>query len=206
MKIQIVCVLSFLIQFSMKPSLLLSFLTVILFGCNKQLPAPNGDDSFTLYTIKSGNHHSQLSPYKALEISEMRFVVMFDHSAVYHSIDPENQNDINKLFGFADNEMQHHEYSARFGWRWSDGALRLFAYVYNNSVLLTSELGSFPLNREIHCSIKINSDTYTFKAGEQVVHMSRESTTPLAKGYQLYPYFGGDEPAPQEIRIWIKEE
>ncbi len=30
------------------------------------------------------------------------------------------------------------------------------------------------------------------------------STTPLAKGYLLYPYFGGDEVAPHDINIWIK--
>ena len=122
------------------------------------MPAPNGDDTFTLYTIKPGGHHSQLSPYKSLEIAEMRFVVMFDNSAIYQTVDPENQNDINKLYGFSDNEMQHHEYSARFGWRWSDGALWLFAYVYNTTELLTTEIGSFPLNNEIHCSIKINID------------------------------------------------
>jgi hypothetical protein len=34
--------------------------------------------------------------------------------------------------------------------------------------------------------------------------LPRTSTTPLAKGYLLYPYFGGDETAPHAIKIAIK--
>ncbi len=135
----------------------------------------------------------------------MKFTVMFDHSAIYQTVDPENQEDINKLFGFSDNDQHHQQFSARFGWRWSEGALRLFAYVYNNGELQTQEIRGFPLNQEINCSIKINADTYTFAAGESVVQMPRGSSTSMAKGYQLYPYFGGDEPAPHEVRIWIRD-
>ncbi|MEO5783498.1 MAG: hypothetical protein ABIQ07_09520 [Ginsengibacter sp.] len=35
--------------------------------------------------------------------------------------------------------------------------------------------------------------------------LPRTSTTAKAIGYKLYPYFGGDETAPHEIDIWIKE-
>jgi len=35
--------------------------------------------------------------------------------------------------------------------------------------------------------------------------MSRASSTATAVGYKLYPYFGGDEAAPHDINIWIKE-
>jgi hypothetical protein len=34
--------------------------------------------------------------------------------------------------------------------------------------------------------------------------MSRTAATEKAKGYRLYPYFGGDELAPHQINIWIK--
>jgi hypothetical protein len=29
--------------------------------------------------------------------------------------------------------------------------------------------------------------------------------TTKAKGYQLYPYFGGNELAPHDMHIWIKD-
>jgi hypothetical protein len=35
--------------------------------------------------------------------------------------------------------------------------------------------------------------------------MTRESKTEKAEGYKLFPYFGGDETAPHNISIWIKE-
>ncbi len=35
--------------------------------------------------------------------------------------------------------------------------------------------------------------------------MPRASTTVKSSGYKLYPYFGGDEFAPHDVRVWIKE-
>ena len=188
----------------MKPLTILPVVAMILFSCSKQETAPNGDKSFTLYKIGQGEHSSLPHPYRSIETGEIKFTVIFDNSAIYQTVDPENQEDINKLFGFSDNDQHHQQFSARFGWRWSEGALHLFAYVYNNGELQTRELGSFSLNEEISCSIKINADTYTFTAAETVVQMPRGSITSIAKGYQLYPYFGGDEPAPHEVRIWIR--
>ena len=48
--------------------------------------------------------------------------------------------------------------------------------------------------------------TYLFSVEEKSVTLPRLSTTAMAKGYRLYPYFGGDETAPHDVRIWIKEE
>ena len=136
----------------------------------------------------------------------MKFTVRFDSSAIYQTTDRENQYDINKLYGFSDNNMDHHQYSARFGWRWSDGALRLFAYVYNEGKVESKELSAVNIGEEIHCSIKVQSDTYLFSLNNQLTEMPRKSTTLTGKGYQLYPYFGGDELAPHEVDIWIKRE
>ncbi|WP_462255410.1 hypothetical protein [Ferruginibacter sp.] len=46
---------------------------------------------------------------------------------------------------------------------------------------------------------------YIFKSGNITVTMPRYVTSAEVKGYQLYPYFGGDETAPAEIYILIKE-
>ncbi len=136
----------------------------------------------------------------------MKFVVKFDSTAIYSTVDPGNQDDINKLFGFSDNGMDHHRYSARFGWRWSGGALRLFAYVYNNAVVETKELTSITVGAEITCTIRIMQDHYLFIVNDTQEQLPRASTTQIGKGYQLYPYFGGDEVAPHTVNIWMKEE
>jgi hypothetical protein len=133
----------------------------------------------------------------------MNFVVRFDSSAIYETQLAENQYDINKLYGFSDNNTDHHQYSARFGWRWSDKALRLFAYVYNEGAVTSKELTRIDIGTEINCSIKLNGAHYLFTANGTTTEMPRLSTTEKAKGYQLYPYFGGDELAPHQINIWI---
>lgn len=160
---------------------------------------------FVQYTIPKGAQYSDKSGYTASNYEQLSFVVKFDSSAIYQTINPSNQSDINKLFGFSDNKMQHHEYSARFGWRWSDNALRLFGYVYNNSVMSFKELGTIEIGAENNCSIKVSNDTYVFSLNGKETTMPRASATATAQGYKLFPYFGGDEVAPHTISIWIKE-
>lgn len=186
---------------------------VLLFcACQKEktfettLGAKNSSPSFKEYIIPQGEHYATENPLKLLDLSELKFAVKFDSSAIYQTSDAENQYDINKLYGFADNGDFHQQFSARFGWRWSDGALRLFAYTYNNGVRDSKELGTVAIGEEVHCAIKVSGEQYVFTLNDKVETMSRLSTTEKGKGYQLYPYFGGDEAAPHEVRIWIKEE
>jgi hypothetical protein len=167
-------------------------------------PAPQ-TTGFISYKIRQGEQFSDKSAIKAVETAEMKFIVKFDSSSIYQCIDPANQYDINKLFGFSDNNGPHHVFSARIGWRWSDNALRLFGYIYNNGVQENKEIAAIAIGKEINCRIKATSTSYIFTVDGTAVTMPRLSTTPLAKGYQLYPYFGGDELAPHDITIQIKE-
>ena len=162
-------------------------------------------NEFVKYTIPKGEQYCDISTYSAVNYQQLSFVVKFDSSAIYQTVSSSNQTDINKLFGFSDNNAQHHQYSARFGWRWSNNALRLFGYIYNNSVMSFKELGTVAIGVETNCSIKVNLDTYVFTLNGKETTMPRASTTATAGGYKLYPYFGGDETAPHTISVWIKE-
>jgi hypothetical protein len=191
-------------------------LSLILFSCSKKqaqadshsaitdTPAKPSDD-YVKYSIQKGAQYCNETGYVAVEYSELAFKVRFDSSSIYKNKDAKNQGDINKLLGFSDNNALHHQYSARFGWRWSNNALRLFAYVYNASVMSCKEAGTVKIGDENNCSIKVNGDTYIFTLNNQQVTMPRASTTPFAEGYKLFPYFGGDEVAPHPISIFIKE-
>ena len=161
--------------------------------------------SFITYTIKKGLHFADLNSFQAVSYTEQKFIVDFDSSAKYQSKDPNNQGDINKLYGFADNDSLHHSFSARFGWNWVNNALWLHAYVYNNGIILKQTLITIPLNKEANCSIKVNSNNYVFTVNGNAVTVPRASKTPTGKGYKLYPYFGGDEFAPHDIKVMIKE-
>jgi hypothetical protein len=171
---------------------------------NKDLSSSNDPKGFTRYTIRQGSQFCDQSIYAAVETNQMNFIVLFDSSAIYQTSMAENQDDINKLFGFSDNNSDHHQYSARFGWRWSDHALRLFAYVYNEGERISKEISTVNIGKEINCSIQVKGDHYVFTADGVTETMPRIASTEKGKGYQLYPYFGGDEVAPHEINIWIR--
>lgn len=182
-------------------------------GCKKEAaenlstqPLLSTSDAFVKYVIPKGQHYAIGNDLKAVEQTVLSFTVRFDSSCIYQTANPENQWDINKLYGFSDNGAAHQQYSARFGWRWSEGALRLFAYTYNKGVREAKELMTVPVGKELRCSIKAGPETYLFTVDGKSESMPRLSTTPAAKGYRLYPYFGGDETAPHEVRIWIREE
>jgi hypothetical protein len=199
----------------MKNIICLSGLLFLLFSCKKEdattLKKPHGGGGttttqFTKYTIYKGQNYADINRYVSTSYSELKFIAKFDSSAIYANVNPDNQLDINKLYGFSDNNsLSHQQYSARFGWRWSDNALRLFGYVYNNGVRASKELGTVAIGSEINCSIKVNPKSYVFTLNGVVDSLPRTSTTVKANGYKLYPYFGGDEPAPHTIYIWIKE-
>lgn len=160
--------------------------------------------AFIHYQIKSGQHSATHPPFTSIETDSLQFMVRFDSSAIYQSLKAENQYDINKLYGFADNEADHHQFSARFGWAWHDGALQLYAYVYNGGKRESKHLGVVPIGAEVSCLLAVTASEYVFGFGDERAALPRTSTTPKAKGYLLYPYFGGDEVAPHNINIWIK--
>lgn len=171
----------------------------------KETPPLESSKDYEQFTIKQGEQFCDKNGYLPVDVSEMAFKVKFDSSAIYTTKDPKNQKDVNKLFGFSDNNAAHHDFSARFGWRWSNNALRLFAYTYNAGVLGIKEMGTVEIGTENDCSIKVAGETYIFTLNGVSASMLRSSTTATGSGYQLYPYFGGNEMAPHDIRILIKQ-
>lgn len=192
---------------------ILSIAMLILSACSKKVEQEDSNifckkentHNYIEYTIFKGEQFCNKSIFAPVKTSDLSFKVRFDSSAIYTTTSSNNQADINKLYGFSDNNAAHHEYSARFGWRWSDNALRLFAYVYNNSVMNFKELGTIKIGEENDCSIKVSGNEYIFGLNGKETNIPRASTTPDAEGYKLFPYFGGNELAPHKISIWIED-
>lgn len=160
---------------------------------------------YTLYTIKKGQHDASPRPFKTISLTEQKFSVVFDSSCVYTSTTPANQADINKLYGFSDNNGLHQSYSARWGWRWYNNKLSLQAYVYNKGSWTYSDIGTIAIGTVNTCSIKVQKGSYLFTLNNTIkVTVPRAATTTKGAGYQLYPYFGGDEVAKKDVKIWIK--
>jgi hypothetical protein len=164
--------------------------------------------NFTKYLIKSGSHYCDRSRLAFFYSSEMTFIVRFDSSAIYKTVSAENQYDINKLFGFTDNySLDPLKNSARMGWRWSDDSLRVFAYIHRNGgAHELTEIRTIAINHDYTMSVKVTPNHYVFLVDRDSIVMPRNSSNSKAYGICLYPYFGGDEPAPRDIAIWMQGE
>jgi hypothetical protein len=191
----------------MKAISVMFLMTTFFISCDKLNIVNKDSEGFITYKILKGQQSSSPAQYKYYSsLTEMKFTAKFDSSAIYATVNPTNQLDINKLYGFADDDKQHHASSARIGWRWYTNRLELFGYVYNDSVRTTQLITQVPLKTEIPCSIKVDGTRYVFTANGTQITMPRTAKTTTGKGYRLYPYFGGDEMAPQDITIQIRED
>lgn len=157
----------------------------------------------TTYTIKKGQH-STSNKMAPLAVTKMAFKVTFDSSAIYKTKNPENQADINKLYGLSDCSSHHHQNSARFGWRWFNGQLEIHAYGYSAGKRSFTFITSVELNEENTYTLELTENEYIFKVKDKVISMER-ACSGTSTGYKLYPYFGGDEKAPHNITITIED-
>lgn len=167
-------------------------------------PAPPSKSvSEVVYVIPKGEHRSQ-GGFALVTGNKFRFKATFDSTAIYQTVEPIHQADANKLYGFSDCYSPHHSNSARFGWRWLDGKLEILAYCYQDGERHNELLDSVALNKSYDYEIEIQADAYLFRLNGVEKKMPRGcSGRPF--GYKLYPYFGGQEVAPHEVRIKIQD-
>jgi hypothetical protein len=168
--------------------------------------------TFKKYTIQEGAHYCDQNVLSSVSGISMNFVAKFDSTAIYPAVitDYNHAYDVNKLYGFSEGFNNQYN-SARIGWRWLDGALQLFAYVYVKGTLLRDPVSYDPpfiksvaIGSEINCSISISGGNYIFTVDGVVVTTPRGTTSGKFSGYQQYPYYGGTLTAPHLINIYIK--
>lgn len=184
-------------------------LCLLCLGAACQAPAdttlmPMPEQESVIYFIRSGAHYATSNPLKKTTTTRLKFEVTFDSSAVYTTVDLANQGDINKLYGVADCGAMHQTNSARFGWRWYNNQLEIHAYTYLNTKRQSAYMGTVALGRKSICELELGDQAYTFWLDGKQVTLPR-ACTGAGAGYQLYPYFGGDEAAPHDIQIIIRE-
>ncbi|MDX5348192.1 MAG: hypothetical protein LPJ89_03645 [Hymenobacteraceae bacterium] len=164
--------------------------------------AVSSEKDTSTYIIKQGMHSSTSKGRGANKITgqTMRFEVTFDSSAVYKTSTKENQADINKLFGTSDCGSEHHMNSARFGWRWYKEQLEIHAYTYVNGKRSSKFISVVQIGKPYVYEVQFEKNRYNFILDDQKVTMPRSCSGDV-EGYMLYPYFGGDEQAPHDIKI-----
>jgi hypothetical protein len=193
----------------LKNFIIVAFISSLLFlfpSCDlvqEVVPVPLIGSEGQTFIIKQGQHSSN-HLVEPVAKNKMRFLVKFDETARYANTISNNQQDINKLYGLSDCSTQHHVNSARFGWRWFNNQLQIFAYTYKEGIQTNKFVTAVNLNREYIYELEVRGNKYVFQVNNQTVVMDRGCTGFSAR-YKLYPYFGGDEVAPHNIRIVIKD-
>ncbi|UII33816.1 hypothetical protein LVD17_08305 [Fulvivirga ulvae] len=187
----------------MKNALLLSGLLLFFTACKIEIDSPFEGDIQKLYIIKEGHHESNRT-IKSFDGKALSFQARFDESAIYETQKVENQADLNKLMGFSDCNSHHHENSARFGWRWYNDQLEVHAYCYVNGNRLSEYVTSVELNKMNDYQIEIIDNKYVFTVnGASRVEINKNPNCSGNVNYMLFPYFGGDEPAPHDISVEV---
>ncbi|HNP24586.1 MAG TPA: hypothetical protein PKM63_00095 [Panacibacter sp.] len=158
----------------------------------------------TTYTILKGQQYCNPNPLVFTSKSKLSFAALFDSSCIYKTVDPLNQDDINKLYGFSDCNSQHLENSARIGWRWSNDSLRIFGFVHNGGTMLFGEITTAKIGKVIKCKIVCLDTQYVFTVDGKTLSIPRHCSGNYTR-YKLYPYFGGDEVAPHDITIQMAD-
>lgn len=174
----------------MRLILLVTF--ILLSSCGKK-------DNSEIFKIKEGDHKSSNS-LEFTNKSSWDFKFQFDSSSIYKTIDPINQWDVNKLIGISDGGL-HQKNSARFGWRWFDGKLELMAYTHYRGNFEFQKITDIEIGKEYIGTIQYGEE-YIFICNGVSVFMRRDRNI-HTNNYYLWPYFGGDEVAPHDIKIKI---
>lgn len=170
-------------------------------SCDLHIEVSKPDD---LFIIPEGKHTST-SSFRGFDNDSLAFEAKFNNTAIYSTVDPANQADINKLMGFSTCGSFHHDNSARFGWRWYNNSLEIMAYAYVNGVRVHKFITTVPLNTHVKYEIIRKTNGYYFKVGETAVQiMAAANNCSGTANYLLWPYFGGDEPAPHKVEIHIQ--
>ncbi|OQP57586.1 hypothetical protein [Niastella populi] len=179
-------------------------------ACSKKqthLPATkeNPYAGYTEYLIPAKQHYATNNVYQTIDKKELHFTAIFDSSCIYTNNNAENAYDINKLYGFSDCGSLHHENSARVGWLWNGKMIELYAYCYTNGIRKSALLGTTLIGTPAELSISIQPNQYLFTCNGSKTTLQRHCNSSNILGYKLYPYFGGNETAPHDIHVFIKE-
>lgn len=134
------------------------------------------------YTIKKEKHYSGKRFRPFFRKRKLTAIVTFHKGCRYNGSNQLTEQ-VNKAVGFGD--LNHHKNSTRLGWKYNsiNDNIDLFNYEYVNG------------KRKIIYIKSVDIDKKT------KVYLS--SSKPYWFGKYLFPYFGGEEPAPHKVKISV---
>lgn len=119
--------------------------------------------------------------------------------------------DTNKVFGLS--YGNHSKNSVRFGWIpdfSKRGYIKIFSYIHNNSGTFIEYLTTVEVEEANIFSMQISDDSVLMsisneKSGLDSTHKIAFKKPTTLFGYHLFPYFGGNNTAPQGMFIELNK-
>jgi hypothetical protein len=161
-----------------------------------------------IFRIPSGKHYAR--PWRFglwWNRQQWTWKVKFTDSCQYE-LGTVDQLDTNKLCGVGYFPGFHHVDSARFGWRYwpNTGYIELIAYCYIGGKRVIENIEFCEVGKLYELQLSVTEQDYVFNVidpvfGKPVGGITIEHGHKKKLGYGLWPYFGGNQVAPQEIKI-----
>ena len=169
------------------------------------------------FRIKSGQHYDTtfiLNRTPGLHLSghtdrTLTFKARFHADAAYATQIPANQFDWCKLMGISTLRIHHN--SIRLGWRYSpsDNKIELGFYGYIQDQRFMEPIGKVDFNQWADVEIHMSNAGLMVRVGANRVQknmsLGLSSFFPTATVILDTAYFGGDETAPHDIHIDVKD-
>lgn len=147
--------------------------------------------------INKGNHSSGLHLKLVPSKCDLTYEVTFTESCKY--LTWRNDSSIHKLFGIGFFPY-HRINSIRFGWSYEGlESIRIHKYIYKDGVRTIEPLTWVQVNEPAYFSIFSDGGSQSY--GMICQHIVEQVKIKPQIGYQLYPYFGGNQKAPHDIEI-----
>jgi hypothetical protein len=166
------------------------------------------------FTVKRGKHEATgpaVFSVKKPKIGKrqdrtLRFQAYFTASALYRSQNPHNQHDFNKLLGISSARIHHN--SIRLGWRArpDQRVISLGFYGYAAGRRIMEELTTVPINQWVDVELRMHSNgMHAVAGGRRHEFNGSLGFHGLTSTWLLRTmYFGGDEKAPQDITVNVR--
>lgn len=154
------------------------------------------------YRIDKGSHYSKGRVLSSVHGNRLLFDAVFTKECLHDSL----ITDLNKLYGFVDANSSVHRNSARFAWVSTGNKIDIYVYLYRDGVRTFKKIGETLPNERHSYEIRAKGNSYLFKFDTVEMRFNRFHYTDKGARLRLYPYFGGNLPAPNDMLILIFEK
>lgn len=154
-----------------------------------------------IYEVKKGENYFKPRALWFETADSIEMEVMFLPSCIYETKQNQNQGDWNKLFGIS-SLFGRKALSYRFVWRCNIDLIEIGAYWYQNNVRGDIHIGCVKIGARIALKLSKNANSVQWFIDGQEKHSILGKWPVL--GWKLRPYFGGDESAPKNMKLFMQ--